>query len=185
MQPGSQPSAGLLYSMSRDKLQVFKKYLEDNLNKKVFWTLSSLVVAPVLFFKKPGDGLQFCVNQYGLNAFSIKNKYPLPLIRETLNQLSNVVYFTKLDIVAAFNKICMIASEEWKTVFRIYLSFYEYLVRLFEVANALSFFQNFINNDLETDILNIFIIAYVDNILVFSKTFQEYKKHVKALLAYL
>ena len=98
--------------MSGNKLQVLKKYLEDNLSKEFIWASSSPAAAPVRFIKNPVSGLQFCVYYRSLNALTIKNNYPLPLIRETLDRLCNTVYFTKLDIVAAFNKICMAAGEE-------------------------------------------------------------------------
>ena len=97
--------------MSRDKLQVFKKYLEDYLSKEFIPALLSSTAAPVLFVNKSGSGLQFCVNCHGLNALTIINKYPLPLIRKTLDRLCNAMYFTKLDIITVFNKICMAAGE--------------------------------------------------------------------------
>ena len=112
MQPGTQPPAGLLYGISKDKLQVFKKYLEHNLSKRFIWALLFPAAAPVLFVKKPGGGLQFCVNYRCLNFLNIKNKYLLPLIRETLDRLCNAKYFTKFDIIAAFNKIHMAARKE-------------------------------------------------------------------------
>ena len=111
MQPGTQPPAGPLYGMSRDELHVLKKYREKNLSKRFIWASYLPAAAPVLFVKKPGGGLWFCVNYRGLNALTVKNKYPLPLIRKTLDRFCKAVYFTKLDIVNAFNKIC-IAKEE-------------------------------------------------------------------------
>ena len=66
--------------MSRDELEVLKKYLEDNLSKRYIRASSSPAASPVLFVKKPGGGLQFCVDYRGLNDLTIKNKYPLPLI---------------------------------------------------------------------------------------------------------
>ena len=98
--------------MSINKLQVFKKYLDGNLSKKFIWTLLSLATAPVLFVKKPEDNLQFSVNYRGLHVLIIKNKSLLLLIRDTLNLLCNTIYFIRLDIIAAFNKICMAAGEE-------------------------------------------------------------------------
>ena len=112
MQPGTRPPARPLYGMSRDELEVLKKYLENNLSKGYIWASSSPAAAPVLFVKKPGGGLWFCVDYRGPNDLTIKNKYPLPLIWETLNRLCKVVYFTKLDIIAAFNKIRVAAGEE-------------------------------------------------------------------------
>ena len=185
MQPATQPPAGPLYGMSRGELEVLKKYLEDNLSKGYIRASSSPAAAPVLFVKNPGGGLQFCVDYCGLNDLTIENKYPLPLIRETLNRLCKAVYFTKLDIIAAFNTIQIAASEEWKTAFRTHLGLYEYLAMLFRLANAPSSFQNFINDILENDILNTFVMAYVDDILVFSKTLKEHKQHVKTVLSHL
>ena len=182
MQPGTQPPAGSLYSMSRDGFQVFKKYLEDNLSKGFIWALSLPAATLVLFVKKPGRGLWFCVDYRGLNALTVKNKYPLPLIKNTLERLCKAVYFTKLNIVAVFNKICMAEGEEQKTAFRTRLGLYKYLVMLFGLSNASSSFQNFLNDVLSNDILDIFVIAYMNDILIVSKTLQEHKKHVKTVL---
>ena len=112
MQPGTQPPAGPLYGMSRNELQVLKKYLEENLSKGFIWASFSPAAAPVHFVKNLGGGLWFCMDYCGLNALTVKNKYPLPLISETLDRLCKAVYFTKLNIVAAFNKICMAEGEE-------------------------------------------------------------------------
>ena len=123
------------------------------------------------------------MNYCGLNDLTIKNKYPLPLIRETLDRLCKAIYFTKLDIIAAFNKIKIAAREEWKTAFRTCLGLYKLLVRPFGLAKAPSSFQNFINDILKNSILNIFVTAYIDNILVFSKTLKEHRQHVKTVLS--
>ena len=79
MQPGTQLPARPLYGMSKDELEVLKKYLKDNLSKGYIQAFSFLAAAPVLFVKKPGGGLQFCVNYRGLNDLTVKNKYLLPL----------------------------------------------------------------------------------------------------------
>ena len=73
MQPGTQPPAGSLYSMSRDELQALKKHLEDNLSKKFVRVSLFSAAALILFVKKPGGDLQFFVDYRGLNVFTIKN----------------------------------------------------------------------------------------------------------------
>ena len=123
------------------------------------------------------------MDYHGLNGLSIKNKYPLPLIQETLDRLCKAVYFINLDIIAAFNKIQIAAGEEWKTAFRTCLGFYEYLVMPFGLANTPSSFQNFINDILENNILDIFVTAYIDDILVFSKKLKEHRQHIKTVLS--
>ena len=101
------PPWGLLYKIIRDKLLVLWKTLNEWLDKGFIRTSNSLTGAPVLFIKKKG-GLRFCVDYRGLNDITRKNRYPLPLIKETLNGISKVNYFTKLDITAVFYKIRII-----------------------------------------------------------------------------
>ena len=185
MEPGTQAPSGPLYSMSREELEVLKKYLTENLNKGFIQASSSPATAPVLFVKKPGGGLCFCVDYRALNTITIKNCYPLPLIREMLDQLCKAVWYTKLDIVGAFNCIQMKEGEEWKTVFCTRSDLYEYLVMPFGLANTPSTFQNYINDVLGPDILDVFGTAYVDDILIYSQTLKKHWKHVKLVLSQL
>ena len=94
MQPATQLQVGPLYGMTRDELEVFKKYLKDNLSKGYILASASLAAAPVLFVKKPRGGLQFCVDYHVLNDLTNKNKHPLTLIQEILDCFCKAVYFT-------------------------------------------------------------------------------------------
>ena len=100
-----EPLKGLLYNMSRDELLVLQKYLKKHLFKGFIQVSSSSAAFSVIFIKKPEGGLYLCVDYCDLNNLTVKNRYPLPLIRETLNLLTLSVIFTKLDIIAAFNKL--------------------------------------------------------------------------------
>ena len=101
------PPWGLLYSMSQDELKVLKKYLEKHLSKGFIRASSSPATSPVLFSRKPEGGLRFYVNYKQLNAMTIKNRYFLPLIKETLERICKVKIYSKIDIIAAFNRLCM------------------------------------------------------------------------------
>ena len=90
--------------MIRNKLWILWKTLNELLDKGFICTSNSLVKATVLFVKKKG-GLRFYVDYWGLNNITRKNRYPLPLIKKTLNGISKVRYFTKLNITAVFYKI--------------------------------------------------------------------------------
>ncbi|KAM4064033.1 reverse transcriptase (RNA-dependent DNA polymerase) [Hirsutella rhossiliensis] len=94
LQPGTTPPHGPLYGMSEDELVVLRKFLQENLDKGFIRASTSPAASPVLFAKKPGGGLRFCVDYRGLNAITIKNRYPLPLIQETLSQLSQARFCT-------------------------------------------------------------------------------------------
>ena len=93
--------------MSYNEAQELCRYLDENLSKEFIWASHSESAAPVLFVKKPEGGLHFCVDYRGLNAVIVKNWYPLSLISETLNHLSWAKIFIKLNIIAAFNWLCI------------------------------------------------------------------------------
>ena len=162
-----------LYSMSQDKLKVLKKYLEENLSKGFIKANSSPATSSVLFTFKPEDGLQFCVDYRQLNAMTMKNRYPLLLIKETLEHIYKAKIYSKIDIIAAFNCLHMQQGEEWKTAFQTQYGFYEYLVIPFGLANASSSFQNFINNILH-GMLDEFCTAYIDDILIYCNSKKEH-----------
>ena len=83
------------------------------------------------------------------------------------------VIFIKLDIIAAFNKLRMTEGEEWKTAMRICYELFEYLVMPFGLCEASSSFQSYIN-DILWDYLDIFTTAYIDDILIYSKSVKEH-----------
>jgi len=180
--PNTEPPSGSLYGMSRNELEVLDKTLKDYLSKNFIRASKSPAAAPVLFVKKPGGGLRFCVDYRGLNAITVKNRYPIPLIQETLDKLAKAMWFTKLDIVAAFHRIRIAQGDEWKTAFRTRLGLYEWNVIPFGLCNAPASFQNYINDTLGTDILDRFVSAYLDDILIFSNSLKEHQEHVKLVL---
>lgn len=181
LEKGKQPSFGPLYGMSLNELKVLRKYLEDQLAKGFIRASSSPAASPVIFVKKPGGGLRFCVDYRALNAITIKNRYPVPLIQETLSRLSKAKFYTKLDIIAAFNKLRIAEGDEWKTAFRTRYGLFEYLVMPFGLANAPSTFQHYVN-DVLRPYLDVFCTAYIDDILIYSNNLREHKEHVRLVL---
>lgn len=179
--PDSTPPHGPLYSMSEDELLVLRKFLQENLDKGFIRASTSPAASPVLFVKKPGGGLRFCVDYRALNALTIKNRYPLPLIRETLHQLSQAKFFTKLDVVGAFNRIRVKEGDEWLTAFNTRYGLFESLVMPFGLSNAPATFQAYINQTLRP-FLDIFCTAYIDDVLIFSDDLESHRKHVHAIL---
>ncbi|KAI0992309.1 hypothetical protein K3495_g15877, partial [Podosphaera aphanis] len=168
--------------MSRDELLVLRKTLTELLDKGFIRVSNSPAAAPVLFVKKPGGGLRFCVDYRGLNRITRKDRYPLPLIYETLRNISKAKWFTKLDVIAAFHKIRIAEGDEWKTAFRTRYGLYEWLVTPFGLANAPSTFQKYINWTLR-EYLDNFCSAYVDDILIYSSgSKMEHQEHVRKVL---
>ena len=89
--------------------------------------------------------------------------------------------FSKIDIIAAFNKLRIKEGEEWKTAFRTRYGLYKYLVMPFGLANRPSSFQTYINDVLH-GMLDVFCTAYIDDILIYSNSKKEHQEHVRRVL---
>ncbi|KAL1953147.1 hypothetical protein VTO42DRAFT_3547 [Malbranchea cinnamomea] len=173
---------GPLYQSSRKELLVLRKELNSLLDKGFIRVSNSPAAAPVLFVKKPGGGLRFCVDYRGLNAITKKDRYPLPLINETLQMVGRADWFTKLDIIASFHKIRMDPNSQWMTAFRTWYGLFEWLVTPLGLANAPSTFQKFINWTLR-EYLDEFVSAYIDDILIFTTgSLRKHRQHVEKVL---
>lgn len=172
----------ILYSMSRDEIVELKRYLEENLAKGFIKASRSSAASPVMFVKKPDEGLRFCVDYKELNAIIIKNRYFLPLIVETLNRLCRAKIFIKLDIIAAFNRLRIREDDEALTAFKTRFGLYEYLIMSFELCNDSASFQHYINDTLQ-EYVNMFCTAYLNDILIYSDNEAEHEFHVKTILA--
>ena len=169
--------------MSKDELLVLRKTLTDYLSKGFIRVSNSPVAVPVLFAKKPGGGLRFCVDYRALNQLTKKDRYPLPLIQEILQSLAKAKWFTKLDVITIFHRLWIASGDEWKTAFRTWYGLYEWLVTPFSLANAPSTFQKYINWVLR-DFLDDFYSAYLDDIIIYSSgLLQDHQTKVKSVLA--
>ena len=156
---------------------VIRKYIDDHLAKGFIRPSSSPAAAPLLLAKKPGGGVRVCVDYRGLNNVTLKNRYPIPLIRETLDALCRAKYFTKLDVVAAFNRLRIAPGDEWKTAFITRFGLYECLVAWFGLTGTPSSWQHFMNQ-MFFDILDKYVTVYLDDILIWANTKTEMRRNV-------
>ena len=179
--PGAQPPVGRIYNLSEPELAALKAFLDENLNKGFIRPSKSPCGAPVFFVKKKSGELRPVVDYRGLNSVTRRNQYPLPLISELMNRLSGKKLFTKLDLRGAYNLLRVREGDEWKTAFRTRYGLFESLVMTFGLQNAPAAFQHFINSIFH-DFLDVFLVIYLDDILVFSDDFDSHVGHVKAVL---
>jgi hypothetical protein len=178
LREGEVPSWGPRYEMSRDELVVMKEWLEDNMTKGFIRQSSSPYAAPCLFAKKPDGALRFCIDYRDINSNTIKNRYPLPLIQETLDLLSGARVFTKLDVRGAYNLVRVKEGDEHKLAFRTRYGLFEPLVMLFGTTNAPADFQGYINDTIR-EALDRFASAHLDDILIYSDSIEEHEEHDK------
>jgi hypothetical protein len=170
-----------LYRMSAEELEVVKKYLVENLDKGFIEPSQAPFAAPVLFVKKPDGSLRFCIDYRKLNLLTKKDRYPLPLIDETLARIGRAKLFTKLDIRQAFHRIRMHPDSEELTTFRTRFGAYKCKVLPFGLTNGPATYQRYMN-DVLFDYLDDFCTAYLDDILIYSDNELEHEHHVKRVL---
>jgi len=136
-----------------------------------------------VFFIKKKDGSLYLVQDYrALNAVTVKNKYPLPLISELISQLCGARYFTKLDVHWGFNNVHIKPGDEWKAAFRTNWGLFEPLVMFFGMTNSPATFQTMMNDVFRTVIAEGIVVVYLDNILIFTKTEEEHEQVVQRVL---
>ncbi len=177
----AQFSVFALYNMSRDEILELRRYLNENLSKDFIQVNRFQTIVFVLFIKKLEEELCFCMNYWDLNAITVKNRYSLSLISETLNRLSWAKIFIKLNIISAFNQLWIKEEDEALIIFRTRFELFEYLVMLFDLYNESVSFQKYINNTLREH-LNKFCTAYLNDILIYFNNKLEHEIHVKLIL---
>jgi len=138
--------------------------------------------SPILFVPKPNRrGLRLCVDYRGLNRITIPNRYPLPLMQELQDRVQGARWFTKMDLKNGLNLIRIREGDEWKTAFRIRYGLYKFQVMLFGLTNTPSTFKDMMNH-IFSDMLDLGLIAYVDDIQIYAKTQAEHDRMVRETL---
>jgi len=177
----AQLSVFALYNMSHDEILELRRYLNENLSKNFIQVSRFQMIIFVLFIKKLKEKLHFCVNYQDLNAITVKNRYSLSLISETLNCLSWTKIFIKLNIISAFNQLWIKEEDEVFIVFCTQFELFKYLIMFFDLCNKFILFQKYINNTLYEH-LNKFCTAYLNDILIYFDNELKHEIHVKLIL---
>ncbi|MBW0498146.1 hypothetical protein O181_037861 [Austropuccinia psidii MF-1] len=179
---GSLPPVGVIYSLSKQESDTIRAFISENVEKGSIWPSSSSTGAPVLFVKKKDVGLHLCVDYCKLNAVTRKNKYPVPPMNHLLNVFNFSSIFSKIDLCGAYNLLRIKECDEHLTCFRTKYGSFEYLVMPFGLTNSPASFQNLVN-DIFQDILDVYFVVYLDDIMVFSKSEEEHVTHVSTVLS--
>lgn len=166
------------YRMSLAQNEELESQLTDLLNKGYIRPSKSPWGAPILFVKKKDGSLRLCVDYRGLNKLTIKNKYPLPRTDDLFDYLHGAKVFSKVDLKSGYHQMRMKLSDIEKTAFRSRLGHYEYVVMPFGLTNAPASFMTLMNTLFRAH-LGKFVLVFMDDILIYSKTVEEHKEHLR------
>jgi hypothetical protein len=181
LQPGTTPISKAPYKMSREELAELKIQLKDLLDKGFIHPSSSPWGCPALFVSKKDKGLRLCVDYRQLNAVTIKNKYPLPRIDILFDQLAGARVFSKIDLHSGYHQIKICDEDIPKTAFSTRYGLYEYLVMSFGLTNAPAHFMYLMNFVFMPE-LDKFVMVFIDDILVYSKSTEDHEEHLRVML---
>ena len=169
---------GPIYSLGPVELETLKTYIKTNLANGFFRLSKSPAGAPILFDNKPNGKFCLCVDYWGFNNIIIKNQYPFSLVGESLNHLGCVKQFTQLYLTSAYHQMRIKEGDKWKIAFQTWYSHFEYQIIPFDLINVPGSFQSHVNK-IQAEKLDIFVIVYLDNILIYTK--DPGKVYIKAV----
>jgi hypothetical protein len=179
--PGAVPPTRPTYRLSSRELLELRKQLDELLKAGFIQPSKSPFGAPILFVKKKDGTMRMCVDYRALNNVTIKNNYALPRIDELFDRLQGARYFTKLDLRSGYHQIRIAAGDAPKTAFRTRYGHFEFLVLPFGLTNAPATFMHLMHQTFRAQ-LDDFVLVFLDDILIYSKTAEEHGKHVRTVL---
>jgi hypothetical protein len=180
LQPGTAPIAKAPYKMSPVELADLKVQLQDLLDKGFIHPSASPWGYPALFIPKKDKELHLCVDYRPLTV-TIKNKYPLLHIDILFDQLAGAQVFSKIDLRSGYQQLRIRDEDIPKTTFSMRYGLYEYLVMYFGLINALVHFMYLMNSVFMPE-LDKFVVVFIDDILVYSKSTDEHEEHLRVVL---
>jgi hypothetical protein len=179
--PSTAPIAKRPYRMAPTELAELKLQIAELQQKGYIRPSSSPWGAPVLFITKKDGSMRMCIYYRSLNEVTIKNKYPLPRIDDLFDQLQGAKYFSKIDLRSGYHQLRIKEADIQKTTFVTRYGQYEFTVMPFGLTNAPAFFMNLMNKVFMEE-LDKFVVVFIDDILIYSKSRKDHEHHLWIVL---
>ncbi|GKC29955.1 putative nucleotidyltransferase, ribonuclease H [Tanacetum coccineum] len=179
--PGAVPIAKSPYRLAPSELEELSGQLKELQDKGFIRPSSSPWGAPVLFVKKKDGSFRMCIDYRELNKLTVKNRYPLPRIDDLFDQLQGSQFFSKIDLRSGYHQLRVHEDDIPKTAFRTRYGHFEFTVMPFGLTNAPAVFMDLMNRVCRP-YLDKFVIVFIDDILIYSKTREEHVEHLRLVL---
>jgi len=181
LEPGTLPISKAPYRMAPAELKELKVQLQEMLDRGFIRPSVSPWGAPVLFVKKKDGSMRLCIDYRELNKVTVKNKYPLPRIDDLFDQLQGASVFSKIDLRSGYHQLRIRDADIPKTAFRSRYGHYEFVVMSFGLTNAPAAFMDMMDRVFKA-FLDNFVIVFIDDILIYSRTKEDHASHLRQVL---